>query len=62
MTVILNYHGVTEEALSVVATGTEEAGTGVELRTKFLFNIFIDQLQTKFSLSISYSQEIMKPH
>ena len=31
VTVILNYHGVTEQALSVVATGTEEAGTGVEL-------------------------------
>ena len=31
VTVILNYHGVTEQALSVVASGSEEAGTGVEL-------------------------------
>ena len=37
VTVILNYHGVTEQALSAVAAGTEEAGTGVELRKIFSF-------------------------
>merc|ERR1719192_2286685 len=36
VTVVLNYHGVTEQALSVVATGTEEAGTGVELCSNYL--------------------------